>query len=68
MAMSNTNPSDYDSFQGVFNKVLDKHVFTKRDMYEQTMTRALRRAIMLRSRLQNKHNKSRTVRNGNNFR
>ena len=71
-AMSNTNPTDYDSFQDVFNEVLDKHAPTKkkyvRANHAPFMTRALCKAIMLRSRLRNKHNKSRTAENWNNFR
>ena len=71
-AMSNTNPTDYDSFQDVFNEVLNKHAPTKKKYVRANhvpfMTRALRKAIMLRSRLRNKHNKSRTAENWNNFR
>ena len=66
-AKSNTNPTDYESFQDVFNEVLDKHAPTKkkyvRANHAPFMTRGLRKAIMLRSRLRNKHNKSRTVNN-----
>ena len=71
-AMSNSNPTDYVSFQDVFNEVLDKHAPTKkkyvRANHAPFMTRALRKAIMLRSRLRNKHNKSRTAENWNNYR
>ena len=71
-AIGNTNPTDYESFQDVFNEVLDKHAPTKkkyvRANHAPFMTRALRKAVMLRSRLKNKHNNSRTVENWNNFR
>ena len=52
--------------------MLDKHAPAKkkyvRANHAPFMTRALRKAIMLRSRLKNKHNNSRTVENWNNFR
>ena len=71
-AIGNTNPTDYESFQDVFNEVLDKHAPTKkkyvRANHAPFMTRALRKAVMLRSRLKNKHSNSRTVENWNNFR
>ena len=56
-AMSNTNPTDYDSFQDVFNEVLGKHAPTKkkyvRANHAPFMTRALRKAIMFRCNFRN---------------
>ena len=64
-ALSNTILTDYDSFQDVFNEVLDKRAPIEqkyvRENHALSMTRALLKVIMLHSRLRNKHKKSRTV-------
>ena len=66
-------PSDlsYSSFETTFDKVLDKHAPVKRNMCGQMknhLTRALRKAVMLRSRLRNRYDKNQTVENWNKFR
>ena len=62
----------YDSFQNCFEKVLDKHAPMKKKYARANdgpfMNRALRKAVMLRTRLKNKYNKSRTVQNWEAFR
>ena len=68
------DPSDlnYSSFETAFDKVLDKHAPIKKKYVRANdkpfMTRALRKATMLRSRLRNKYNEERTAENWNNFR
>ena len=56
---------DYKNFQNCFEKVLDNHTPMKRKYAraneEPFMNRALRKATMLRSRLQNRYNNSPTV-------
>ena len=63
---------NYDSFQNCFEKVLDKHAPMKKNYARANdgtfMNRALRKAVMLRTRLKNKYNKSRTVQNWEAFR
>ena len=63
---------NYDSFQNCFEKVLDKHAPMKKKYARANdgpfMNRALRKTVMLRTRLKNKHNKSRTVQNWKAFR
>ena len=67
-------PSDlsYSSFETTFDKVLDKHAPVKKKYVRANekpfMTRALRKAVMLRSRLRNRYNKNQTVENWNKFR
>ena len=60
-----TTDLDYSSFQNCFEKVLDKHAPMKKKYARANdgpfMNRALRKAIMLRSRLKNRYNKSRTA-------
>ena len=62
----------YDSFQNCVEKVLDKHAPMKKKYARANdgpfMNRALRKAVMLRTRLKNKYNKSRTVQNWEAFR
>ena len=68
------DPSDlnYSSFETAFDRVLDKHAPIKKKYVRANdkpfMTRALRKATMLRSRLRNKFNEDRTAENWNNFR
>ena len=68
------DPSDlnYSSFETAFDRVLDKHAPIKKKYVRANdkpfMTRALRKATMLRSRLCNKYNEERTAENWNNFR
>ena len=68
------DPSDlnYSSFETAFHRVLDKHAPIKKKYVRANdkpfMTRALRKATMLRSRLRNKYNEERTAENWNNFR
>ena len=68
------DPSDlnYSSFETAFDRVLDKHAPIKKNYVRANdkpfMTRALRKATMLRSRLHNKYNEERTAESWNNFR
>ena len=70
------DPSDlnYSSFETAFDRVLDKHAPIKKKYVRANdkpfpfMTRPLRKATMLRSRLRNKYNEERTAENWNNFR
>ena len=54
---------NYSSFETTFDKVLDKHAPVKKKYVRANdkpfMTRALRKAVMLRSRLRNRYNKNR---------
>ena len=63
---------NYSSCETTFDKVLDKHVPVKKKYVGANdipfMTRALRKAVMLRSRLRNRYNKNQTVENWNKFR
>ena len=60
-----TTDIDYSSFLNCFEKVLYKHAPIKRKYArandEPIMNTVLRKAIMLRSRLKNKYNNSRTA-------
>ena len=63
---------NYSSFETAFDRVLDKHAPVKKKYVRANdkpfMTRALRKATMLRSRLRNKYNEDRTAENWNKFR
>ena len=63
---------NYSSFETAFDRVLDEHApIKKRNVRANDkpfMTRALRKAIMLRSRLRNKYNEDQTAENWNKFR
>ena len=63
---------NYDSFQNCFEKVLHKHAPMKKKYARVNdgpfMNRALCKAVMLRTRLKNKYNKSQTVQNWEAFR
>ena len=63
---------NYSSFETAFDRVLDKHVPIKKKICPANdktfMTRALRKATMLRSRLRDKYNEDRTAENWNKFR
>ena len=63
---------NYTSFETIFNRVLDKHAPIKKKYVRANdkpfMTRALRKAVMLRSRLRNRYNKDQTIENWNKFR
>ena len=63
---------NYTSFETTFDRVLDKHAPIKKKYVRADdkpfMTRALRKAVMLRSRLRNRYNKDQTVENWNKFR
>ena len=63
---------NYTSFETIFNRVLNKHAPIKKKFVRANdkpfMTRALRKAVMLRSRLRNRYNKDQTVENWNKFR
>ena len=67
-------PSDlnYSSFETTFDKVLIKHAPIKKKYVRANdkpfITRALRKAVMLRTRLRNRYNKDQTVENWNKFR
>ena len=67
-------PSDlnYSSFETTFDKALGKHAPIKKKYVRANdkpfMTRALRKAVMLRTRLRNRYNKDQTVENWNKFR
>ena len=67
--LSNLN---YSSFETAFDRVLDKHAPVKKKYVRANdkpfMTRALRKATMLRSRLRNKYNEDRTAENWNKLR
>ena len=62
---------NYSSFESTFDKVLDKHAPIKKKYVRANdkpfMTRALRKAVMLRTRLRNRYNKGQTVENWNKF-
>ena len=66
-------PSDlnYSSFETAFDRVLDKHAPVKKKYVRANdkpfMTRALRKATMLRSRLRNNFNEDRTAENWDKF-
>ena len=68
------DPSDLNdsSFETAFDRALDKHAPIKKKYVRANdkpfMTRALRKATMLLSRLRNKYNEDRTAENWNNFR
>ena len=68
------DPSDlnYSLFETAFDRVLDQHAPIKKNYIRANdkpfMTRALRKATMLRSRLRNKYNEDRTAENWNKFR
>ena len=68
------DPSDlnYSSFETAFDRILDQHAPIKKKYVRANdkpfMTRALRKATMLRSRLRNKYNEDRTAENWNKFR
>ena len=72
--LGKVEPSDlnYSSFETTFDRVLDKHAPIKKKYVRANdkpfMTRALRKATMLRSRLRNKFNENRTAENWNKFR
>ena len=63
---------NYTSFDATFNRVLEKHAPIKKKLMRANdkpfMTRPLRKAVMLRSRLRNRYNKDQTVENWNKFR
>ena len=63
---------NYTSFETIFNRVLDKHAPIKKKYVRANdkpfMIRALRKAVMLRSRLRNRYNKDQTIENWNKFR
>ena len=63
---------NYSSFETAFDRVLDKHAPVKKKYVRANdkpfMTRALRKATMLRSMLRNKYNEDRTAENWNKFR
>ena len=63
---------NYTSFETTFNRLLDKHAPIKKKYVrvndKKFMTRALRKAVMLRSRLRNRYNKNQTIENWNEFR
>ena len=63
---------NYTSFETIFNRVLDKHAPIKKKYVRANdkpfMTRALRKAVMLRSRLRNRYNRDQTIENWNKFR
>ena len=63
---------NYTSFETTFNRLLDKHAPIKKKYVRANdkpfMTRALRKAVMLRSRLRNRYNKNQTIENWNEFR
>ena len=58
---------NYTSFETTFNRLLDKHFPIKKKYVRANdkpfMTRALRKAVMLRSRLRNRYNKNQTIEN-----
>ena len=68
------DPSDLNnsSFETAVDRVLDKHAPIKEKYFRANdkpfMTRALRKASMLRSRIRNKYNEDRTAENWKNFR
>ena len=63
---------NYSSFENAFDRLLYKHAPIKKKYVRANdkpfMTRALRKATMLRSRIRNKYNEDQTVENWNNFR
>ena len=63
---------NYTSFESTFNRVLEKHAPIKKKHVRANdkplMTQALRKAVMLRSRLRNRYNNDQTVENWNKFR
>ena len=69
MDASDTN---YGAFETAFDKVLNKHAPLKKKYVRANdapfMTKALRKAVMLRTRLRNKYNQNRIAENWNNFR
>ena len=69
MDASNTN---YGAFEAAFDKVLNKHAPLKKKYVRANdvpfMTKALRKAVILRTRLRNKYNQNRIAENWNNFR
>ena len=72
LASIKTTDLDYSSFQNCFEKVLDKHAPMKKKYARANngpfMNRVLPKATMLRSRLKNRYNKSRTAEHWEAFR
>ena len=68
MGASNTN---YGALEIAFDKVLNKHAPLKKKYVRANdapfMTKALRKAVMLRTRLRNKYNQNRIAEDWNNF-
>ena len=68
---SKTDILSYRQFEEAFNEVVEKHAPMKkkfvRENHAPFMTKSLRKAIMLRSKLRNRYNKSRTSENLNNY-
>ena len=54
---------DYSQFHEIFLKTLDAIAPVKKNNHNPFMTKALRKAIMVRSKLKNKYNKIRTEEN-----
>ena len=67
-----TSNINYGAFETAFDKVLNKHAKLKKKYVRANdapfMTKALRKAVMLRTRLRNKYNQNRIAENWNNFR
>ena len=63
--LTNSAPGDFDSFSSIFESVLDAHAPKKkrtvRGNHKRHLTKTLRKAIMLRSSLKNKANKTGNV-------
>ena len=64
--------SNYRAFETAFKKVLNKHAPLKKQYARANdapfVTKALRKAVMLRSRLRNKYNQKKVAESWNNFR
>ena len=67
-----TSNINYGAFETAFDKVLNEHAPLKKKYVRANdapfMTKALRKAVMLRTRLRNKYNQNRIAENWNNFR
>ena len=67
-----TSNINYGAFETAFDKVLNKHAPLKKKYVIANnapfMTKALQKAVMLRTRLHNKYNQNRIAENWNNFR
>ena len=69
--LGNVDVSNYEAFETAFKKVVSRHAPLKKKYVRANdapfMTKALWKAVMLRSRLRNKYNQNKVAENWNNF-